>query len=619
MKCSIPLLLSLFALSPDTYGQNPLVHPVDAVGIRFARMQPVVRYTLRIDRSDLSGYSVEMRIRNVSGTFRVAMVAHQEYDDRFWRYVESLRVDPGHGTASVAREDSAVWQVRAPGGEVVLRYRIHLPSQPTPAAQSRGRAAWRPYLTPAGGLVGGPHSFMYIVGGTLAPSFVTLELPPGWRSVTGLEPTLDPSIYFAPSTAILVDSPVLVGLFKSWTFTADGVPHRVVYWPNPAAVPFDTATLLADIRLLVDQEIALFGRLPYREYSFVIEDSAYGALEHLNSVTIGASSAGLARNLRDIVGTLAHEYFHTWNLMRLRPAEYGDVDYRQQQSRGLWWSEGLTMFYADLTCRRAGLPVYDSTRVTHVAGLVSGYLGSPGNFRISPERVSLASNSPPGLLGDYSASTHLQGELIGTMLDLIIRDATAGRRSMDDVMRLMFERFSGQQGFTGRDIERAVAEVCGGDVHSFFEEYVRGEKSIDFDRYLKLIGLRTRLSWGPSLNPDGQPAPDLRVYAWQPAGDPRPSLGISNPSSCWGTAGLHTGDRITAVNGTPVSAAEFRALLGGLRIGDTVNIEVKRSGAARRASVIIAGYESPIVRIEDLPELTERQRSLRAQWTAGTP
>src|SRR5438309_2210561 len=88
---------------------------------------------------------------------------------------------------------------------------------PAYAVESRGRAAWRPYLTPAGGLVGGPHSFMYIVGSTLAPSFVALELPAGWRSVTGLEPTADPSIFFSPSAAILVDSPVLVGLFKSWT------------------------------------------------------------------------------------------------------------------------------------------------------------------------------------------------------------------------------------------------------------------------------------------------------------------------------------------------------------------------------------------------------------------
>ena len=302
-----------------------------------------------------------------------------------------------------------------------------------------------------------------------------------------------------------------------------------------------------------------------------------------------------------------------------RPAEYGDVDYRQQQSRGLWWSEGLTMFYADLSLRRAGLPVYDSTRVAHVAGLVSRYLDGPGNSRISPECVSLASNSPPGSLGDYSASTHLQGELLGTMLDLLIRDATGGRRTMDDVMRLMFERFSGQHGFTGQDIERCVADVCGSNLHSFFEEYVRGEKSIDFDRYLKLIGLRTRVSWGPSLNPDGQPDPDLRVYAWQSPGDTWPSLGISDPSSCWGNAGLHTGDRITAVNGAPLSAAEFRALIGRLRIGDTVNVEVKRSEAAQRASVIIAGYESPVVRIEELPELTERQRSMRARWAAGTP
>jgi predicted metalloprotease with PDZ domain len=609
-------LLSLVAAPVITNARNPLAHPADAIETRFDRAQPVVRYTLRIDGSDLSGYSVEMHIRNASETFRVAMVAHEEYDDRFWRYVESLRVESANGAASLTRQDSAVWQVRARGGEVVLHYRIHLPAQ-VPANQSRGRAAWRPYLTPAGGLVGGPHSFMYIVGATLAPSFVTLELPAGWRSVTGLEPTLDPSVFLAPSTAILVDSPVLVGLFKSWPFTVDGVPHRLVYWPDPPAAPFDTAALLAGIKRLVNQDLALFGRLPYREYSFIIEDSAYGALEHLNSVTIGAPSAGLARSLNDLIGTVAHEYFHSWNLMRLRPGEYGDVDYLQRQSRGLWWSEGLTMFYADLTRRRAGLPVYDSTRAAHLAGLMGWYLGSPGNSRISPERVSVAANSPPGLLGDYSASTHLQGELIGTMLDLTIRDATGGRQTMDDVMRLMFERFSGRHGFTGRDIERAVADISGTDVHPFFEEHVRGEKSLDFDRYLRLIGLRSTVTWGPSLNPEGRPAPDLRVYAWQPVAGAGPKLGISEPSSCWGKAGLHTGDLITAVNGAPVSAVEFRALIGRLHIGDSVNVEVKRAGAPHRTSVVVSGYESPVVRIEEIQTPTARQRSLRDQWAAG--
>src|SRR5213083_765798 len=145
-------------------GQNPLRDYTEGVEIRFARTQPIVGYTLRVVAGDISGFDVELRLRNVPDTFRLAMVAHPEYDDRYWRYVEALRVATSNGAATVTREDSALWRVVAPGGEALVRYRIHLPPAESP------RDAWRPFLTATGGLVGGPHSFMYVVGATLAPS-----------------------------------------------------------------------------------------------------------------------------------------------------------------------------------------------------------------------------------------------------------------------------------------------------------------------------------------------------------------------------------------------------------------------------------------------------------------
>src|SRR3989449_9922058 len=135
------------------------------------------------------------------------------------------------------------------------------------------------------------------------------------------------------------------------------------------------------------------------------------------------------------------------------------------------------------------------------------------------------------------------------MLDLIVRDATNGSRSVDDVMRAMLERFSGERGFGGRDVEQPVAYVCGCTVRPFFEAHVRGSKPIDFARYLPLIGMRARVSWTPALDRDGRPAADLRISAWQPPGENALSLLISNPASVWGRAGLHSGDRLVAENG----------------------------------------------------------------------
>ncbi len=609
-------LVTLAACGTAASAQNPLRDHTEGVEIRFARTQPVVGYTLRVDSGDLSGFDVELRLRNVPDTFRLALVAHPEYDDRNWRFVEALRVETLHGAATVAREDSALWRVVAPGGEALVRYRMRLPPPESP------RAAWRPFLAATGGLVGGPHSFLYVVGGTLAPSHLTLELPPEWQIATGLEPTVDPHTFFAPTVGVLVDSPLLVGRLRSWRFAVDGVPHRVVYWPLPDAAPFDTAALVGSIERLTRQAVALFGRAPYRDYSFLLEDGAYGALEHRSSVTLGAPSAELARDPRALLAEIAHEYFHTWNLMRIHPAEYGDVSYRTPpRARGLWWSEGLTMLYADLLLRRAGLPVFDSSRVAHLEGLIGRYLASPGNSRFAPESVSVvAYGAAPGSLGDYSASTHLQGELLGTMLDLIVRDATNGARSIDDVMRTMLERFSGARGFGGQDIERTTGDVCGCKVHAFFETHVRGPRPIDFDQYLRLIGMRIQVSWMPALGRDGQPTADLRLYAWQPPAESTLSLVITNPGSTWGRAGLHTGDRLAALNGTAVgTVADFRSIVTRLRIGDTTAVEVRRPRGVWRTAVVVAGFERPVVRLEEIPGATEGQRGLRAQWILGSP
>src|ERR1041384_237327 len=564
---------------------------------------PLVHYSLRVDSADLSQFTVEMRLRHAPDTSRLAMAAHPEYDDRFWRFVEDLRVESPASRAVVTREDSAVWRVTAAGGDVVVRYRIHLPAPERPP-----RAAWRPFLTPTGGLVGGPHAFMYVMGQTSIASLVTLSLPRGWEIATGLEPAADPSTYRASSVEDLIDSPILVGRLRSWRFTAAGVPHRVVYWPLPDATPFDTTALVDGLRRLAEQAITLFGRAPYRDFTFLLQDGAGGSLEHHNSVAVGAPSAALARDMTEFFGETAHEFFHTWNLMAIRPVEYRGVDYRAPApSSSLWFSEGLTMYYADLLLRRAGLPRFDSTRTGHLEGLVARYVFNPAYTRFSPEQVSRVTyNAAPGALGDYNASVHLQGELLGALLDVVIRDATAGRRSMDDVMRVMLQRFSGEEGFTGPDIEKTVAEVCGCDVKGFFDDYVRGVHSIAFDRYLALAGMRAEVTWALAQR-DGRPDPDLRVWAWAPPDSGPPSLLISNPASVWGCAGLHAGDRIALLNGAVAGLDSVRTLFRRLRIGDTVRFVVSGPAGRRDVVVVVAGYDRPTVRIEDLPGAGERQ------------
>jgi predicted metalloprotease with PDZ domain len=616
MRRSLALLLCLALEQPHAVlAQNPFRHWAEAIELRYSAHQPVLAYTLRVDSTDLSGFSVEIAIRNAPDTVRLGMVVHPEYDDRYWRYVEGFDATGPRG-ATVSRLDSALWRVVAPGGECRVRYRIHLPA-PRPG----NRDAWVPFLASTGGLVGGPHAFMYLLGATLAPAHVRVELPEGWSVATGLAPTGDPRTWFASSAFVLVDSPLLVGRLRRWTYLQDGVPHQVVYWPGPSAAAFDTVALVSGLQRLTAQAAGLFGRLPYRDYTFQLQDLAGGALEHANSVSLGAPSSWLQQELTGFFAEAAHEYVHTWNLVRLRPAEYRDVDYRTPpRSRGLWWSEGVTMYYADLLLRRAGLPRFDSTRVDHLKSLITRYLSSPGYTRFSPESVSaVAYGFPPGVLGDYSPSVHLQGELLANLIDFEVRWHTSGSRSLADLMRLLLIRYSSERGFTSAGIEQAMAEVCHcpAAAHRLFDRHVRRAAPIDFGYYLGRAGLRAAVSSARAVDDSGRAMADLRVFATDGDSGP-PRLLVTNPHSAWGRAGLHTGDRIVAVNGVTLdSAARFRTIRNRLRIGDTVRVTRARNGASESVAFVMSGFDRPVVRIEEDPMATGPARRVRADWLAA--
>src|SRR5689334_7655351 len=233
-------LLLLAGAAVAIGAQQPFSHFSESIEARYSRSDPVVSYVLRVDSADLTGFDVVLRLKNAGDTVRLGMARHPEYDDRFFRYVERVSADGPRG-ATIARVDSTVWRLVAPGGAATVRYRIRLPASPSP------RAAWRPFLSPTGGLVGGPHSFMYVVGKELAPAHLHLELPKSWRIATALRPTADSLTFFAPTVHMLVESPVLTGLLRQWVFAIDGVPHRIAYWPLPNATPSDTAAFTSAV------------------------------------------------------------------------------------------------------------------------------------------------------------------------------------------------------------------------------------------------------------------------------------------------------------------------------------------------------------------------------------
>ena len=587
---------------------------------------PRVYYTIAIDTADLSGFDVTMQIEGAPRSIRLAMAIHPEYNDRAWRYVRNLRAEsmgkPTH--LAFAVESDNAWRIYTRNGYAFVYYRIELPRE-NPA----NRPVWHTTVRTDGASINTTDTFLYLTDFPHAPIDIKLSVPRGWQDAVDLPQDHSVSLdgarvwqTYHTDPATLLDSPMLFGsALHYWVFKIDGIPHTVAYWPLPNATPFDTVQLVDAIAKVAREAATIFGKPPYSHYTFLLEDGAWGALEHMNSVTIGMPSGDLAKDPRAYLGELAHEFFHTWNLVRLYPEGRGTLSEREpDHATGLWLSEGITMYYAEALTRRAGFPERGMSRPDLLAEELESYYGSPGNTLVSPEVASSRAVDTTGINGDYEANYYVQGRLIGTALDLIIRDSTKGSRGLDDLMRALYSRYAMKQGFTTADVERAASETCGCNMRRFFDDYVRNARPLDFNRYLVSIGLRVVTDTIPAADSAGTRLPDTHVWAYPPKKGGRMRVMIQDPSSVWGKAGLHTGDELVAFNGAPIdSFPDFRRAFRTVKLGDVVPVSIIRGGRPSVVNVRVTGYDRVRVRIVDLPDASPGQRERRRLWLAASP
>jgi predicted metalloprotease with PDZ domain len=590
-----------------------------------AKREPRISYTVTIDTADLSGFDVIIEIGGAPRSIRLAMAIHPEYNDRFWRYVRNLRAESvGKPTRLVfASEAENAWRVYTRNGYAIVRYRIQLPRE-----DPSNRAVWHTTLRKDGASINSTDTFLYLTDFPQAPVKVTLNIPQHWTIASALyRPS---AVVWVDATGVhnpplegtataLLDSPILLGNLRTWGFAVQGVPHNIAYWPLPTATPFDTTEFVSAIERLAQQAFAVFGKAPYDSYTFLIEDGAWGGLEHVGSVSIGVQSGDLAKDPRHYMGEIAHEYFHTWNLVALNPRGLltASAD-PPTHTRELWWSEGATMYYSETLQRRAGIPEGGKTRLRELEEEIDFWHGNAGNSFLSPERGSWASIDPPDATGDYRSNYYTQGRLIAYALDLIIADSTRGSRGIDDAMRLMYDRFAKKRAFTGVDIERAVHEVCQCNVHRFFEDHVRAAKPIDFNPLLAPLGLRVVLATAPVADSTGARYPDLRITAYDlPTG--RMRVRILDPRTLWTSAGLHTGMEWVSLNRIPIdSFPDFRRAIRSIRLGDVVPVEVVRNGVTQQINVRVTGYDRTRARVVEIPDATPAQLERRRAWLAAT-
>lgn len=387
------------------------------------------------------------------------------------------------------------WQIQTDGAPLVLvTYRL----------LCQGRSVTTNWVGEDLLVLNGAAAFPTLVERTHYPHEVRLELPAQWkRAMTGLEaaPGNQPNHFRAPDFDTLADSPIVAGDLSVTEFEVEGSKH---YWVDAGERgQWDSQRAARDIEKIVRETRRFWGFLPFKRYVFLnVFRQAGGGLEHANSTLLTASPRMTAPT-NSWLAFVSHEYFHAFNVKRLRPVELGPFDYENPpNTSSLWVSEGLTTYFGDLMVVRAGL----GTVQDHLARLssnISSLQNSPGRLLQTLEQSSLdVWNSGTSGVGRDTAtkiSYYVKGPVVGFLLDAKIQRVTNGKKSLDDVMRLAYKRYAGERGFTAEQFRKTTEEVAGVDLKEWFRQALASTEELDYGGALDWFGLQF-------VKSDSQPA-----------------------------------------------------------------------------------------------------------------
>lgn len=461
--------------------------------ITSCQAQPSIHYTLSFEQASRHQFHVQMHLTGwEEDTLILKMPGWMPGFYQYMHYgaaVDHFEASNGnHLNITVDHPNENTWRLsKTRGQEITLEYDV---------STSRQFVATS-YVDSLHSYVIPESAFLYPDGHLNLPSTVTiLPQSPQHQVATGLAPQKGSTLsFYAADFDILYDCPILVGdLEELPAFKVRGIDHRFFAYK---AGEFDREKLMNGLHKIVEAAVDLFDEIPYGEYTFIGIGPGRGGIEHLNNTSFGFSGD----QLRDEAGFLrmfnflGHEYFHHYNVKRIRPFELGPFDYdKGSKTNLLWVSEGLSVYYEYLTVRRAGL-VDEATLLRQFAGNIKATEEDPGLPYQSLAQASYATWQDGPFGGDNSAddrsiSYYEKGPVVGLMLDFAIRHATKNNRSLDDVMRLLYQKYykAMGRGFTDAEFQQTCEEIAGVSLDDFFE-YIYTTKPLDYDRYLSYGGL----------------------------------------------------------------------------------------------------------------------------------
>jgi predicted metalloprotease with PDZ domain len=568
---------------------------------------------LTIHASDLKGATVEFAIPDwAPGSY---------YIENYSANVQRFRATSADGKALTWRKtDSQTWQIDLAGATAVtISYQVFANTLQNNIAQYNERHAF----------IGGPSVWMYLVDGKDRPIQLSVAVPSGWKIATGMEHTSDHT-FGAADYNWFADAPFEISDFAEKDFEVLGTTYHVIV--HDVENKKDFTKFANDLQKTVATIVPLFQSVtgtpqaaPFKDYYFIFHvwPKTGGGLEHLNSTQINFTTdwdsteplPGTTLNQYDLkLFVAAHEFFHAWNVKRLRPLPLGPFDYTQMvHTPSLWISEGLTSYYGSLSVERAGL-VPPQQYLDGIARLITNFEAKPGRKERSIEDTSWDtwfSNPMSISQADNLANTYYSyydgGQIMGHILDFAIRDNTNNQKSLDDWMRLLYSRYAlPKPGFNPEDAIHAANEVAGKDLSDVFRRYISGLEPIPYEQYFALAGIEVT----KKVDPD---------KAWvgievKKSDDGHAQIRNVIPGSPAENAGLSNDDVIYAIDARALEADGVNAQLSSRKPGDTLRITVLRLGEFKEFLVTPTTNPNPTYSLKPMENQTEKQKAIYNSW-----
>lgn len=520
------------------------------------------------------------------------------------RHLQDFRVCDRHGQClSWSKVSKNTWRVQAGESDsLIVHYRIY-------ANELTVRTN---HLDSTHGYFNGAALFFYIPGWENLPLRVTIAPPTGWwvttslPSVSGVENTFE-----ATDFDTLVDSPFEIGTHQVYDFEAMGKPHQWAIWGQGNG---DVDRLITDSRKIIQEVSNLFGGLPYERYVFILHLSSqgYGGLEHKNSCSLNYPRLGWRDRdkYNRFMQLVAHEFFHLWNVKRLRPKELEVFNYEQEcYTTSLWFCEGATSYYDGWIIYRAGI-VEVKDFLNGLSKDISRFLSTPGRFVQTLSESSWDAWIKLYRRDAYSdnnqISYYLKGELVSLMLELLIRNRHGNRRSLDDVMVLMWEKFGkSEKGYTAAELQWAIASVAEMDLDDFFNRYLHGTEELPLNDYLQPFGLVIKPQNNDSVPDLGwrlAPENGKTIVKFVEAGSPAQ------------LAGIDAEDELLAINGFRVGVENISDRLLDFQPGEQVNISFFHQDELRTSEAILRAPRPSAYKITSVEEPTPEQQRNFEGW-----